>query len=248
MRRYFPFIFIICIIFLTICFLNWPSLSWSKVQFKYDNFNSKDAIKSICQEYFGKNIIFLSYSGILKNRLLDEFPTLNNVNITWSFPSKLTLDFTEKAPYFSFIVPSKSILVSQDGTILEKGNGNSEIENFDGVVMVRGITEASFSGTTVPSVIISNIDYIISAIRQYFPNLVFQLEFEQMKVTPIVLLGNLTLLKDDTLPIKIGPLEKLDEKFMNLHYYFKSNAQKNRDIDYIDLRVPKKVIVKYAQT
>jgi cell division ATPase FtsA len=57
---------------------------------------------------------------------------------------------------------------------------------------------------------------------------------------------DIVLLKGDVLEIKIGDLASLQEKFLNLSYFFNYVDYESDTIKYIDLRILGRVIVKYA--
>ena len=219
-RRYLFFITFISLSMLLYVFQTWPSLTWSNVT--------------------------LTLFGTLKKHLKNTFPELQDIKIKWKYPQTLQLQVIEKAPRYSFIINKHRILVAKDGTVLEKGGHNTILEDGSHIIIVKGIESSFLKHTLVNKTIINMIDEIVSEIETKHPQMIFQLDFDQFKIKNNFITTELTVLKDDTLPIKVGQIEKLAEKFEMLHYFLKSNLHKESPIDYIDLRVPKRVIVKYG--
>lgn len=247
-RRYLFFITFISLSMLLYVFQTWPSLSWSNVQIHGLNVIEKTVFKDECKTYYGKNIISLSLFGQLKRHLLHTFPELQDIKIKWKHPQTLQLQVIEKAPRYSFIINKQRILVAKDGTVLEKGGHNTILEDGSHIIIIKGIETAFFKNNSVNKNITDMIDEIVSEIETKHPQMIFQLAFEQFKIKNKHITTELTVLKDDTLPIKVGQIKNLAEKFEILHYFLKSNLHKESPIDYIDLRVPKRVIVKYGNT
>ena len=167
------------------------------------------------------------------------------VSVVASFFLPATLQTRTKAtkpekPWVSFVVDGGSIVVADNGTILPQ-------QNAENVLIIRGVDKIFLSKPTINPFLLADIKKIVTTIQTCLPGLTFQLEFKGLILAQDdVEVQELTLLKDDTLPIRVGPLTDLESKFKSLHLFLRNlPLDRQENMKYIDLRVLGKLIVGY---
>ena len=216
-----------------------------------------------CEQYLGKNGPVWIWSGKVASALRDQFPQLEVVQVRYQFPDTMAVAVIETKPWASFIVDNVSIIVSKQGYVLDASNlkgitrspkgeipespvGEARFvkeartygpEHVTNLVIVKGVGRESFSASQVSVPVMAKVMRITNQIQTHFPAKVFQLVFKGQEITVVL---------EDTLPVWIGTEDRLNDKLEQLVQFLSYREEKGqREMRYIDMRVPNKVIVDY---
>lgn len=250
-RRRLYYLLIIILILIGIGFLLiHPAFRIKTITTEGQNFIPSNAIIKRSSGYYNVNLFSTRYFSGLSSDLKATFPQIEKVKFKFHFPDGLVIRIIEKEPWTSFFVGDQTLWISEDGTVLNEGNNSpTSLSNIDKLLIIRGLGPEFFTGKRLNAKLLPNIQTTFVTIHQYFPNNTnLQLEFKQ----PILINGTtqfeeLELLKDDTMRIKLGSFDKLETKVQMLSVFLNSIPREEQEhIQYIDLRIPPKVIVKDA--
>ncbi|MFC1770900.1 cell division protein FtsQ/DivIB [Candidatus Margulisiibacteriota bacterium] len=221
----------------------------SQIEVKNNNFIQKKALDKICSDYYTKNIFKTLLTQSLSKKLLSSFPYLASLKLKIILPDSIIIFLKEKEPFCTIVSPEKNLLISKDGTILNKETKDYTLPNLDDILIVHGINENLLTKTTIPFELQQKIKIISNALNKTFPNNTFNIEFTKLDLNDIQNgYDKIILFSNDILPIKIGNLENLNAKIKQLKDFLKSYDFNNgKNISYLDLRVNNRVIVKYEK-
>jgi cell division septal protein FtsQ len=219
-----------------------PELQLKQVLILGTHYTKTQDIASFCLQKRHQNIIGLMISRSFKDTLYKQFPQIESAKFGIQWPNTLTLTIMEKKPFSIFMtVPAK--LCAEDGTVLQNALQESPLTK--DCIKVYGLSE-KWTHHMVPEPIIGKISTITKHLQK--TNIKGSLVFRHIWLTPAGNLDDLVILKDEKIPIKIGPIHDLPSKFQKLSLFLDHWKAKepSKNIQYIDLRVPHKVIVKYG--
>lgn len=218
-----------------------PCLRANVIEFKGNNVISSETLQLFSQPYLGQHVLFLKGFGCLERTLLDHFPSLDEVHVGYRGSGKLTVTLSEKLPWVMFVVDGESIAVARDGTLLNR-DGNSHIPNLKDIMIIKGFSTVYFQGETLNHVVLDQVERLSQEIKKNYNQDDLQIDFQDET--------DWVIYKNDTLPIMMGDLMRLEEKFDLLSRFFKDYQKRRtkRSIAYIDLRVPSKLLVSYEKT
>ncbi|MDA1353266.1 MAG: hypothetical protein O3A01_02195 [bacterium] len=229
---------LLIIITLTICTISisitHPFFAIKRVHYHTENFVSIDQLIPYGNSLMGKTIFCVLWLGGFKYTLSTQLPAIKTLSIRADFPNGIIIRVTEKEPWVSFVGAFGSIIVAQDGTILNNPDSIVTLEKLEDIIIIGGIQPEALSGSRISSELLAQLTQLVAHIQFYFPTVNLQMEFDS---------NELMLIKDDRLPIKIGSLENLDIKFRNLKSYLENTPNTDR-LEYIDIRVEDRVVVK----
>jgi cell division septal protein FtsQ len=232
---------VILLLFFLIClgfFLKNEKFKIVSVEYKDNVFVQEEQLEDFFRVLKEQNIIYAGlYFQFLEKSFLRKIPKVKSLRLRLKFPDKLVLEITEKQPWVLFLTEDDNYFLAKDGTILGRSGNPTGLNNLDKLIIIRGVGSEYLQDIFVSQEWLTKITRIIENIRFYFSTINIQIEFREE--------DNIVLLKDDTLPIKLGNMEKIEEKFRNLKWFFKySKDWQENKIEYIDLRVVNKVVVK----
>jgi cell division septal protein FtsQ len=232
---------VILIITGLVLFINNKKFFISEIIINNNHFVAKEKIERFTNPLKNHNFfIALTRSFFVKPKILKSFKQIENVKFNFDFPAKIKVTIFEQKPWGMFLIPEKNIFISVDGTILNSGDDPVTIDEADKIVIIKGIKSNIFQNNTINAKLFEKIKQIQSLISQYFLDKNLHLYFEAE--------NNLILLKNDAIPIIIGEMDQLEQKFKNLNNYFLYVKPDESKIEYIDLRVTNKVVVKYDKS
>ncbi len=246
LKKIIVILFIIALLVGVYFFATHPSLKLTDIKFQNQNFIPIIKLVSSTDEFKKKNIIWLFATSKIATKLYKDFQPIENIKIKLEFPSKAIITINEKKPWVAFIANGKTILVAQDGTVLSH-DIDSKIENLENLIIIRGFPDSLFTGQYISKNILTNVGKVVNTIRQEFSRETFQMEFLAVEAAKTELsVDDLVLYMDDTLPIKVGSLKNIEDKLNAFKCFLNTTKINKNKIDYIDLRVARKVIVKSA--
>lgn len=182
--------------------------------------------------------------GSVSRQILSEFPPLASIETSGKFPESIQFYFSEKEPWLVFYVEQDIVVIASDGSILSQGE---EMPLTDGEVVVRGVPSSFFSERGLNQVFLKTLSNIVDSLESHFPfdNLQIILDGLYLEESGYQMLS-WTLIKDDSIEIWMGDLLDLSNRFKALTQFFSVlSPPEEAKIDYIDMRVPTKLIIGY---
>lgn len=216
------------------------TLALKQISLKDNKFTPKEKVRPIVAPYYGHSLLIPLYINSLRTKLMLEFVHCEDVIVRPKSLHSLEIRFVEKKPWASFWVEGKTVLVASDGSVL--GTSDVDMSDYDELIIVRGFPEMYFQAKRIPQDFVEHIHEVLNTLQRYIPGTTFQLQYQDRY--------NWIILYQDTLPIYIGTIHNLDDKFHRLQSFLQFyNAQtEQRSIEYIDLRSDKKILVRYGES
>lgn len=208
------------------------------------NFQDAAALEAAFLRYKGQNVYWLSWFGPTP-----VFPKLEGLSVRVADTNTLLITVTEKKPWLAFLGDEGSVVVAEDGTVLSGGNSKLRSPTKE-LLVVKGLSSSLFQEDRVSQVFLDKLRTIVDRVRYHFPDAALQLDCTGVDFSSEFFgLDNFVLIRDDTLPIRLGSLEGLEEKLVllkNFFWYYNKELSP-KVLHYIDMRAPGKVIVKYRE-
>ena len=169
-----------------------------------------------------------------KNIIIKDIPYIETLTIKCQFPSMLRIIIKEKKPWLSLYSQGKNISIAEDGTFLDKKH-DVPINNAEQLIIIKNLPQQILHRNALSSHYVNTFKQIVTAIQTVFPNQTCQIE-------PYKWNQWLLWLNDD-IPIYINKdMTHLEKQLKNAKQALDSKHKKPK---YIDLRIPKKVIIRY---
>ncbi|NQY74712.1 MAG: hypothetical protein HRT90_08115 [Candidatus Margulisbacteria bacterium] len=211
-----------------------PQTSIHKITFRGAQFIERPSLISHFKTLSGKPLLYPWVArGFIRNSYI-KFPQIKKITFGWKYPRQINVHITEKKASVMYFTKEYQYIVSEDGTILSK---DGHLGGFNSLPIISGIPEEAFRSFHISDSLRKKTSHIIENMSFYVDHHTLQMVFQPN--------NTLILLKDDVLPIKIGRLTNLDKKFKNLNQYYQSGVAGEKFLQYIDLRITDKVVVKY---
>lgn len=195
------------------------------------NYNN-EKIKQKINYYLDKNI-FLTFFKLKRSTLATH---IQNFRISLSLPATLHLSITEKSPWMAIKHHQNSFFISQDGYLLRN------IINTDPLSKLPIILQTNTTIIEANKIINEDLQIlkeIHHSCQTYFPEQTWLIEKNNAHTW--------TLYLNDIIVIKLEhKLNQIQKQLKRLQKLFYEQKIKN-NVRYIDLRIPKKVIIKYEQ-
>ena len=219
----------------------------NEIDYEGENFVSRMSLDYFFESYYDRSVVRWGYMGALKKHLLHEFPQLGSVDVSITFPDKIHFNLIEKPDSISFFTEENTIFMAEDGTVMNADDSaNAHIENLDSIMIIKGVPTRFLSGDTIDVIVKRKIDKLVFLLMSYLPELTLQVECKVMDVLESDLyIQEITLLKDDHIPIFVGKMDNLEQKLLNLKHFYHYTYSSKKTIGYVDLRVSDRVIVNY---
>ena len=226
-------------------FFRHPAYKMTSCYIQGQNFVSHSALDAVAKNYYGRNIVWVAFGSRLHKDVVRAFPQLESVRLLVAFPDQVQMRVVEKKPWVSFLVEGRTIWVARDGTILSDPACSPMVSNTEQVVIIRGVLPQNFSGRRVHTDFLAHVAEVVDTIHRYLPSHNLQLDFKQVQMpTGQIVSEGVELIKDDTLLIKLGSFDALDDKFRCLQGYLSWLTPEQQEVlKYIDVRVPPKVVI-----
>ena len=215
-------------------------LALKHVSVKGNEFTSKERIRPLVAPYYGHSILIPLYINSLRTKLMMDMVQCEDITVKPTSLHSLSVTLVEKKPWASFWVDGRTILVADDGAVL--GASDVDMSKFSELIIVRGFPAMYFEEKRIPTDFVTHIHEVLGALKRYIPGASFQLQYQDRY--------NWIILYHDTLPIYIGTIKNLDDKFHRLQSFllFYEKQMDAKPIEYIDLRSDKKILVKYGES
>ena len=214
-------------------------LTIQKVHIQHNNYVPTPLIKELTNPLIGKHIISILFTSSIKKQLLNSFPQLKDIKFKIIWPNTILIDVQEKKEWAVFIINNQDKIVATDGSILNTIETNYNIQSVDNLIIVRGIHPDLFVNNVLNPKTVTAIKAIRIQIENHQNKVPIQYQFNKIH--------ELSIIYNDELTIKLGKLEEIEKKFKQLNRFLEINTKPYNQIKYIDLRIPSKVVVNYAQ-
>ena len=213
-------------------------LSIKKINIKNHNYINKNSILSITNSLKNKHISSILFTNSITKQLKKKLPQIENISYKIVWPSTLNITIHEKKEWGIFIQSTKDVIVAMDGTILNNIHPNYHIQKMDQLIIIKGLPDTIFKKENLPKKIVHSIQDIRNKIESFQKNIPIQYQFNKI--------NELSIIYNDEVTIKLGKLEHIEKKFTLLNQFLKINTTPLTRINYIDLRIPSKVVINYA--
>lgn len=204
-------------------------------------------VAAVLQPLYGRNALMVSVLGVANRRVLSQLNKIQTVSSDFHWPNGMTVTVTEKKPWLGFLGPDQTVVIAHDGTLLTNGD---VLPQDPQLILVRGVTlEAVSNQKKMSPHLLETLRAITIPIRRVFPRDECQIDITGLIVGPNgVTYQEVILIKNDTLPIYLGSEDDLPQKLRQLTAYFAYRASQPTPnaIDYIDVRLANRIVVKYA--
>jgi len=218
--------------------LSRPAFRVSHLAFEGNRFLSEKSLHALYQYDIGEPAVWVYLRHRLFRNPVDHLPQVARSQVRYKWPSTIRIVVYEKKPWLSVVTKKGLVFLSKDGVVLNPNNAQISIENFDSLLILKGIPDSEFHNGKLVQGTFDHLVDLYGQLGIYFPSERIQVAMTQR--------NHYVLYRDDVLPIWIGPLDALDMKIKNLHQFFSyMHRHPGKAIQYIDLRVPNRVVVKY---
>jgi cell division septal protein FtsQ len=232
-----PFVFIgviVSIIFTML--LLFPGFDCREITVSGNSIISQERFDEVVNPFISKNTLLLNLKNGYKKTVKNSFLECNEVSFKLKSLHHLHVIITEKRPWVTFLVNHKTVVVSEDGTILSRGSTLSA-EDSSIMLVIRGVSATYFEGDLLSNSLMNSLKKVTQKLDTYFPEADLQLEYNNQEWT---------LLLNDTIPIAVGREVLLDSKFRALSIFLKEKNDNARRIKEIDIRINNRVLVTYG--
>ena len=220
-----------------------------KVVIRNHNFQEDSPLIAEVSRHKGESLIWLRWvTG--SDFILKKFPKIEKAEMDITFPATLTIRITEKEPWLAFLGETGSVVIAKDGTVLSDGSEDVLLPEKSNLLIIQGLPPSLFDHDQLSDVVLAKLRTIVDKVRYHFPDAALQLDCTGLDFSSeFEGLDDVVLLRDDTLPVRLGSLVDLEEKLVLLKkfFWYYSKEIDPQPLEYIDLRAKGKVIVKYAE-
>lgn len=230
------FVVVLCSITVSILLL-FPGFDCRSITVSGQSVITKQRFDDAAAVLLKKNTLLIGLYPSFRKSLESHFNECKKLKFYLRSFHHLHVVIVEKEPWITFLVNHKTVVVSEDGSILSR-DAVLSAEKSTEMLVVRGLSPEYFEGDYLDPVIMASLKQITEKINVYFPDKDLQLEYNKQVYW--------TLLLNDTIPIYIGREEFLDSKFTTLEKFFNDARSKERPIKAIDSRVNNRVLVTYG--
>ena len=198
---------------ITTCYIVFGSdqLKITTLSIKDNNYVPSNAIEKIVSPLKQKHLLSLLFSSNLRKNLQQNFPQIKKINFKIKWPNTVIIQVEEKQEWAIFIQSNQDIIVSSDGTLLNTLHRNYHIQNLEDLIIVKGVSSEAFKTESLDQKLVENIQKTRKEIDSFKKNVPVQYQFN-----PI---NELSLLYNDEVEIKLGKLQQIKEKFIQLHRF-----------------------------
>lgn len=184
--------------------------------------------------------------GGVSRPIMNQFKSVQSVSVSGQFPHQLSVTLLEKSPWLAFYVEQDVWVVASDGTVLSRGGDMPMLDDAD-LLVVYGVPGSFFSDQGLNAPFLETMKTIVQSVRTYFPYPNLQVRLEGLYLGESgYQMASWNLIKDDDIRIVMETLDDLPQRFQALTHYFSSlTPTQETAIDYIDMRVPTKIIIGY---
>ena len=230
-------IIVIVFVFMGILLMTMPFFSVKSIEVQGNSYVETEKILQSVDQFQNSNIVKSVLFKTIKNYLYHTFPEFNTIQIKLVSLEKIKIIVTEKVPWILCVANGKSWLLSDDGTIIAKESAS--IINQEDILIIKGLSDTYFQKNSISKPFLHHLKQFKEMLTLHFKDVPVLIETDG--------LNHINILLDDEVLVYLGAFEGADKKLKQLKAFLKTmNDDKLSQISYIDLRVDKKVFVKYG--
>ncbi|MEK9657661.1 MAG: cell division protein FtsQ/DivIB [bacterium] len=201
------------------------------------NINTENKKKVLAElEQYKHTNIFKAYLKLKPKNHLKNLPEIESLKIKIKLPNTLVIHVIEKKPWLALWSKGKNVSIAKDGFILNTEQNSTSPEN---LMIIKNLPENVFEEKYLSKKTTQTLQTITHQIKTIFPTQ--QMQLEPYKWQQWILWFN------DKTPIYLSEdINNIAAQLNQLNYLLKQKKIKKKII-YIDLRIPKKVIIKYEK-
>ena len=148
-------------------FLNSQIFLLKTIHYYGSVFTSKTILDTVTKSYMNRSLLYARFR--FPFLFLDQIPTLSRVNFNIKWPNTLEVTLDEKKPWLTFLIDNNTIIISRDGTIMNKGV--ESIENMDQLTIIRGIDSSYFQSDSLRLETLEDMVVLIDTFSSVLPDL-----------------------------------------------------------------------------
>lgn len=214
-----------------------PFLPLKQINIEGNNYISTETLNSNFTQYKNKHIIKLLMFNRLKKDIKNMFPEIKDITVSYQFPNRLKLSIREKDPWVVCLSEGQSWLIANDGTIIS--TDEAIINNNDELLFIKGLDPQYFTNKKMNAGVLDEIKKYHELLALYFSDTKLMIESDTF--------NHIILILDDHIQVYLGEFIDSNKKLKDLKKFLSYIPKEKKDtISYIDLRVDKKVFVKYG--
>lgn len=166
----------------------------------------------------------------IKSRLMSTYPMIDAVELTWSKGQVLTIIIKNKPPWMMVLHKDDQYLYSMDGTWLNQMSGDLELPDNQIIIVDSKTSSANIHASYRQA--IAQIDADIRDVPLF--------DIKKFILSD----AGLEVLTNSEVLIKFGSLDDIESKLIRAKYFLSFYKTKLNLVEYIDIRFPRRVIVK----
>ena len=203
---------------------------------------SPKIVEEITKVPIGENIFFADLNGSIQR--LKEIKQIKDFGIFRSLPSTLVIKIIERKPLAVVQIGKESAIIDEEGVILKKTSGkgvgkfnvDADVGDISAFPVVKGIKKEMVKDESLDGDIAGSIGGAITKLEAFLKPSSLQLDFSDP--------GDISLLVEDMLRVKLGDTEKLPSKIDVLEALLPQVEGKWNDVEYIDIRYINNPVIK----
>lgn len=180
-----------------------------------------------------ENIFFINSREV--RRRIKEIPQIKKADVFPKIPSSIFIKVEERKPFAVFIAQGKYYIADNEGVIISKE------ESFKGstdLPTVVGLPKSAIiADKQIDEKLVLAVEKSYKVLSQLLPPSRFVVEMKEE--------GDISILINDILKVKIGSSSDIDKKLTSLRLLLNRIDSKKALIEYIDIRLPGEPVVKF---
>jgi cell division septal protein FtsQ len=199
---------------------------------------SAEEIRAMAGVPLSENLFFTGFSRAKSN--LSKIPAVKSFRFYRIPPGTVLISITERKPIAAIVFPERSVIIDQEGYILNRNPGLTlNISNMADLPVISGMDEKKVMGSVkIDGKIAEVVSNIIVKFSRFLEARKMQLELGDIE--------NVSFLLDDLLKVKIGDTREINRKMRIFETLFSDVvADKWHEVEYIDVRFPDNPVIKY---
>ncbi len=223
----------------------YPTFICQRILINPTIFVPRSEVLAVCKPYKGHHVLWIFLSGKLKKNLLHQFPSIKTVSFRFYFSNTLAIHITEKTPCVAFLTPTTLFITDSSGDVLSRISQETHPKHWPSLTRVEGIRPAYLRSARINPRIIQRVQHIQSIWKSLFGSTDCTIHFRRL------FLGDTSRYDDVYLYSKYGMFKVGNTLYLRnqleqaRHFWqYWQQASKNQTIEYLDLRVPGKIILK----
>lgn len=216
--------------------LNLPIWKIKEVVVNGTRILSAEEIKALAGIPLSENLFFTSFSRARSN--LGRIPGIKQARFYRIPPATVLISITERRPVATVVFPRKSVIIDEEGYILNRNpNISLNIPNLADLPVITGISEEALSSDRIEGEAAQVISHILSKLARFLESRRLQLELGGLE--------NVSFLLDDLLRVRVGDTEQVKRKMEVFEALLPQIEGRWPQVEYMDVRFPDNPVIKF---